>query len=161
MAIQTLKVASMTGLWRVRRSKILLWPGRVMSPQMTRLNARGKAGYVVDLDNKYEKVLCWNMEKMLERVPASEEESARARLVDPTEFPRPISVHLAKLGLVKTVPMKRKPTRRAAMTERATKQEAPKGDAPGLDEAPKGRRTRRRKGGDGDAAQDTPSTDSD
>lgn len=161
MAIRTLKIKHMTGLWRVRKGKILLWPNRVMSPELTRLNARGNAGHVVDLDRNYEKILCWNMEKMLEKVPAAEEEAARALLVDPTDFPRPIANHLSKMGLVKNVPMKRKPSRRAAMTERAAQQEAPKGDAPGLDEAPKGRRTRRRKGGDDDAAESTTSADSD
>lgn len=158
MAIRTLKVAKMTGLWRVRSGKLLLWPIRVMSPELTRLNARGKPGYVVDLDQPYEKVICWNMERFLEPVPESETEAARARLVDPSDFPRPIMLYLSKAGLVQATPLKRKTSRKSVMMDRASQQEKPKGDAPALDTAPKGRTTRRRRGGDKDGAQSTTST---
>ena len=152
MAILNLNISKMSGLWRVRHGKTLLWPRAILSPEVTRLNARGGAGYVVDLDKPHEKHLMRGMEKMIEQVPQSEEAEAREKVADPTTFPRPVQNHLAEHGLIKKQPMKRAPSRGAEMKARADAQPKPSSAAPALDTSPKGGTTRRRTGGS-DAAK--------
>ena len=156
--LNTIPVPEMTGLWRVRSPRVLLWPEKIMNAEMTRLNARGKAGYVVDFDQPYEKVLCFGCGKFFERVPEDEIEAARELVQDPQDFPRPILNFLADKKLVKRTPTRRGGKGAQAVQKRNEEKRAASEPAPGtpaLDSPPKGGRTRRsrKREEEGDAAQ--------
>ncbi len=162
MARSNITIRDLEGLWQVRGGKTLLWPISVLSSQVTSLNKRGGTGYVVDMDAPWEAFLCWGMVSKFEPVPETDEAqaAARERIADPHTFPRPVQNELSKRGLIEKKPMKR-PARRGAMESRAKAQPQPvTSDAPALDTTPKGRTTRRRRGGSEDAAEGTTVTDS-
>lgn len=67
MATRKTSIAGFTGTYRVRQGKALKWPRWLFAPRLG--IARGEAGYVVDLDQPYEKLLCANQAQVLEPAP--------------------------------------------------------------------------------------------
>lgn len=137
MARTTIKVAQMRGLWRVKSSQMLRWPSQIMLQENHPMNARGKAGYVIDMDKEYNRILCWGMEKFIEQVPASETDAAKQRVDDPYTWPRPVINFLADRGLLARRKTERKP-RADKLQSRAQEQPKPASSLiPDLDESPK------------------------
>lgn len=67
MARLNYDIKRMSGLWRVRRGKNLFYPRHMIGDRDDA--TRGGAGYIVDLDKAYEKILCDRQERILEKVP--------------------------------------------------------------------------------------------
>lgn len=136
MARPSPKAPPLRGLCRVKPGRILLWPPAIMNQIDHPQNARGKGGYVVDLDRPYEQFLCRGREKFLEPVPAKEQDAARAKLAEPSTWPRPVVNHLAEMGLIKRTP----PIRASAKAKLERNAEAfappPPDLIPDLDEKP-------------------------
>lgn len=156
---RTLNTNTMTGLWRVRMGRTLLWPAAAMPALVNRMNKRGVGGYVVDMDTPHEKALCRGYEKFFEEVPADEDAQteARAKVVPTADFPRPVISSLVERNLAKRTQPKRRPKSPATVAASNEQRTSKPGELPALDEAPKGGRTRRSRRpteeGGSDAAQ--------
>lgn len=75
MAHITYDTSKMTGLWKVRPTKHLLWPRKFRSERD--MPARGGPGFVVDLDLPWEKRLVSGQERHLIKLAEGEEGEAR------------------------------------------------------------------------------------
>jgi hypothetical protein len=142
MSKHTRTTAQMTGLWRVKKNKALRWPLFVIDPRnlhhgKTANNRRGGPGFVVDLDQEYERALCSSQERFLEPVPKAEEKAARASLRDPSAWVKPaVNWMIAHGHLDGSARPKRKA--RAKLAANEPRADAPPSVLPGLaDREPK------------------------